>query len=142
MNDGRQPERHEEYLQHILESAAKVARYTAALDKSAFLGDEKTQDAVIRNLEIIGEASRNIERHHQNFATSHPDVPWEDVYLMRNRVSHGYVRQGGTRNVLRHTDGRQIYVASPGTDIGLAASPIISASPSQRSREWVSSEWK
>ena len=48
------------------------------------------QDAVIRNIEIIGEAAKNIQKHHLVFATQHPDIPWEDIYLMRNRVSHGY----------------------------------------------------
>jgi uncharacterized protein with HEPN domain len=91
MSDGRRPERHEEYLQHILESAAKVARYTAALDKSAFLGDEKTQDAVIRNLEIIGEASRRILEECPGFAEQHAEVPWKKIYAMRNRLSHGYI---------------------------------------------------
>ena len=57
---------------------------------SAFLVDELVQDAVIRNLEIVGEAAHNIERDHPAFATAHPDVPWEEMYLMRNRVAHGY----------------------------------------------------
>lgn len=48
------------------------------------------QDAVIRNIEIIGEAARNIEKHYPDFTSSHNDVPWEDMYWMRNRVSHGY----------------------------------------------------
>lgn len=91
MNDGRQPERHEEYLQHILESAAKVARYTEALDKLAFLADEKTQDAVIRNLEIIEEASRRILEECPGFAEQHAGVPWKKIYAMRNRLSHGYI---------------------------------------------------
>lgn len=43
-----------------------------------------------RNLEIIGEAARNVERVSPEFAAAHADVPWEDMYLMRNRVSHGY----------------------------------------------------
>jgi uncharacterized protein with HEPN domain len=45
---------------------------------------------VIRNIEIIEGAARNIERHYPAFATDHPEVPWEDIYLMRNRVAHGY----------------------------------------------------
>lgn len=78
------------YLGHIVEAIRRIGRYTAGLDEAAFLKDELVQDAVIRNIEIVGEAARNIERHHPDFATRHPDVPWEDVYLMRNRVSHGY----------------------------------------------------
>lgn len=55
-----------------------------------FLEDEKTQDAVIRNFEIIGEAARNITRHHTDYADRHPEIAWSDIYLMRNRLSHGY----------------------------------------------------
>ena len=57
-----------------------------------FLQDEKTQDAVVRNFEIIGEAARNVERHHPEFAISNPEVPWDVMYTMRNRVAHGYFK--------------------------------------------------
>lgn len=79
-----------DYLGHILQAIRRINRYTEDMTEVAFLGDELVQDAVIRNIEIIGEAARNIERHHRDFAMQHPDVPWEDVYLMRNRVTHGY----------------------------------------------------
>lgn len=46
---------------------------------STFLGDELVQDAVIRNLEIVGEAARNIARDHPAFAAAHTDVPWEEM---------------------------------------------------------------
>ena len=55
-----------------------------------FLKDEKTQDAVIRNFEIIGEASRNIGHYHPDFAAVHPEVPWGIAYEMRNALAHGY----------------------------------------------------
>ena len=58
----------------------------------SFLNDQKTQDAVIRNFEILGEAARNIERHHAEFAANHPEVPWSVIYAMRNRVAHGYFK--------------------------------------------------
>lgn len=45
---------------------------------------------MIRNIEIMGEAARNIEQRHPDFAEQHPDIPWADMYFMRNRVSHGY----------------------------------------------------
>lgn len=60
------------------------------IDEVGFLENEMVQDAVIRNIEIIGEAARNIGKHHPAFASEHPNVPWEDMYWMRNRVSHGY----------------------------------------------------
>jgi uncharacterized protein with HEPN domain len=54
------------------------------------LEDEKTQDAVIRNIEIIGEAAKNVERSDPNFVRQHDEVPWAEIYLMRDRVAHGY----------------------------------------------------
>jgi indole-3-glycerol phosphate synthase len=79
-----------DYLGHILRAIARIGRYTAGLDEAGFLANELVQDAVIRNIEIIGEASRNVTRHHSDFADRHAEVPWDDIYLMRNRVSHGY----------------------------------------------------
>ncbi len=60
------------------------------MDEAAFLNSELVQDAVIRNIEIIGEASNNILRVAPEFAARHGDVPWQVMYTMRNRVSHGY----------------------------------------------------
>ena len=79
-----------DYLGHILEAIERIHFYIEDMSEVAFLEDRKTQDAVIRNFEIIGEAAHNIERYHAQFAADHPDVPWTVVYTMRNRVSHGY----------------------------------------------------
>jgi uncharacterized protein with HEPN domain len=57
-----------------------------------FLSDEKTQDAVIRNFEIMGEAAHNIEHYHKEFADTYSQVPWSLIYTMRNRVAHGYFK--------------------------------------------------
>lgn len=79
-----------EYLHHILQAIQRIERYTVDLDQPAFLASEEKQDAVIRNIEILGEAARSIERHYPDFAARHADVSWTDIYLMRNRVAHGY----------------------------------------------------
>jgi len=79
-----------DYLGHILEAIERIHLYIEDMSEVAFQEDRKTQDAVIRNFEIIGEAAHNIERYHAQFAAAHPDVPWAVVYTMRNRVSHGY----------------------------------------------------
>lgn len=78
-----------DYLAHICQAIERIHRYTQC-GETAFLQDEMIQDAVIRNIEIIGEAARNIERNHPDFAARNPHTPWEDAYLMRNRVAHGY----------------------------------------------------
>jgi uncharacterized protein with HEPN domain len=79
-----------DFLAHILQAIERISTYTDDMDEVGFLENEMVQDAVIRNIEIIGEAARNIEKHHPEFASEHPNVPWEDMYWMRNRVSHGY----------------------------------------------------
>ena len=81
-----------DYLEHILDAIERINRYTSDMSEVVFLDDEKTQDAVIRNFEVIGEAARNIERNHAEFAAKHPDIPWGDAYLLRNQVSHGYFK--------------------------------------------------
>ena len=84
------PQRLGDYLRHILEAIDNIQSYTAGMDLSAFMADRKTQDAVIRNLEVIGEACNNIAKNHPAFASSHSSVPWEFAYEMRNALSHGY----------------------------------------------------
>ena len=81
-----------DYLGHIVEAIERIHRYVEDLDEVGFLQDEKTQDAVIRNFEIIGEASNNIKRHHPEFSEQHPEVPLNFAYEMRNALAHGYFR--------------------------------------------------
>ena len=78
------------YLEHILQAIERIQCYTGDIDEAAFLQNEMTQDAVIRNLEVIGEASRNIDRRYPEFATSHPELPLVSAYEMRNVLAHGY----------------------------------------------------
>ncbi len=79
-----------DYLGHILKAIERIDRYTTGMDGLAFLNSELVQDAVIRNIEIIGEASNNIQRVDPAFAAQHDHIPWLVMYTMRNRVSHGY----------------------------------------------------
>ncbi len=66
----RSKQRLVDYLKHILEAIARINRYTEDMEEGVFLQDEMAQDAVIRNIEIIGEASHNIEVHFPKFAAS------------------------------------------------------------------------
>lgn len=81
-----------DYLRHILEAIERVERYTADMTEAAFLENEMAQDAVIRNFEIIGEASRNIERRYPEITARRPGIPWGSAYEMRNALSHGYFK--------------------------------------------------
>jgi uncharacterized protein with HEPN domain len=86
------PERAEDYLQHIQTALARIRKYTQDVDFTGFIGNEIIQDAVIRNLEIIGEAARNIERDYPTFASQHPQLPLAEAYATRNWLSHGYFK--------------------------------------------------
>jgi uncharacterized protein with HEPN domain len=86
------PLRVDDYLAHIVEAIDNICEYTADMDLVAFLLDKKTQDAVIRNFEVVGEACNNVTKHHPAFAAAHPGVPWSFAYEMRNALSHGYYK--------------------------------------------------
>ena len=88
----RDQQRLTDYLAHILEAIERIDRYTGGMDEGAFLNNQLVQDAVIRNFEIIGEASNNIERHYPEFAAAHPELPLSFAYQMRNAVGHGYFK--------------------------------------------------
>ena len=86
------PERAEDYLQHIQTACARIRKYTENVDFTGFIDKEIIQDAVIRNLEIIGEAARNIEKDYPAFASQHPQLPLAEAYATRNWLSHGYFK--------------------------------------------------
>ena len=79
-----------DYLAHMSEAIRRIASYIDDIDRAAFEQDIRTQDAVIRNLEIIGEAARNVLEHDPAFAAAHPEIPWALAYRTRNALSHGY----------------------------------------------------
>ena len=88
----RDAQRLADYLAHILEAIERIGRYTEHITEAAFLENEMVQDAVIRNFEIVGEASHNIETHYPEFAAAHPELPLAFAYQMRNAVAHGYFK--------------------------------------------------
>ncbi len=57
-----------------------------------FLGNKLVQDAVIRNFEIIGEASNNIDKRFPEFVAAHPELPLTSAYQTRNALAHGYFK--------------------------------------------------
>ena len=81
-----------DYLGHILAAIKRIERHTSDIDELGFLNSELIQDAVIRNIEVIGEAANNIQRVDANFAAANSEIPWQVMYAMRNRLSHAYDR--------------------------------------------------
>lgn len=75
------------FLEHILERASKIIKFTEGMSENAFLDDEKTQSAVIRELEVIGEATKRIS---ENYRNSHDEIPWKLLAGMRDVLIHDY----------------------------------------------------
>lgn len=63
-----------DYLEHIVQTIANM--YTSGVTFEGYLADRKTQDAVVRNFEVIGEACNNVSKHDEASTKSHPEVPW------------------------------------------------------------------
>lgn len=74
-------------LQDMLDSIALAAAYLDQLGTEQFLQDEKTQDAVIRRIQIIGEAASQLDAQ---WRALHPAADWQQVVGMRNRLVHAY----------------------------------------------------
>ena len=82
--------RAKDYLLHMLEAADRVLEYTAGVSRAEFFANQMLQDAVVRNIEIIGEAANNLLQTGPEFATKYPSIPFAQIYGMTNRVAHGY----------------------------------------------------
>ncbi len=81
-----------DYLGHVVQAIERIASYTENMDQLAFLQMTLVQDAVIRNIEVIGEACNNIDKRFPQFAAGHPELPLSFAYRMRNVVAHGYFK--------------------------------------------------
>lgn len=75
------------YIRHIQDSIDKISRYIGSYSYEDFVKDEKTVDAVVRNIEIIGEAAAKCSN---KFKGKYPDIPWRVMKDARNRLIHNY----------------------------------------------------
>jgi uncharacterized protein with HEPN domain len=75
------------FLEDLVESIEKIDKYIDGMDYDSFAGDEKTVDAVVRNLEIVGEASKNIP---DSIKAEHSEIPWHRMSGLRNVLAHEY----------------------------------------------------
>lgn len=76
-----------EFLSDIEEAIKRIKTYTRNMNYQKFLKDTKTQDAVVRNLEIICEAAKNIS---ESLKADHPNIPWKEMARVRDKVIHFY----------------------------------------------------
>lgn len=74
-------------IDDILEAIERIMQYTAGMTWETFSTDDKTIDAVVRNVEIIGEAARHIP---DDIVAQYPDIPWDSMRGMRNILIHEY----------------------------------------------------
>ncbi len=75
------------YLQDILDSISRIENYVEDMTYEDFMDDQKTVDAVARNIEIIGEATKNVP---EDIRETYPDLPWREMAGMRDKMIHGY----------------------------------------------------
>ena len=75
------------YLEDILGATGKITRYTTGLSKQDFAGDDKTLDAVVRNLEVIGEAVKQLPA---DLRSREPSVDWQKIAGLRDILIHQY----------------------------------------------------
>lgn len=79
-----------DYVEHMLDAIRLVKGYVEGMSRVDFLADRKTQQAVILNILVIGEAATKIGNEYQDWADQYPNVPWRQMRGMRNRMAHGY----------------------------------------------------
>jgi uncharacterized protein with HEPN domain len=75
------------YLLNILDAIKRIDKYLKGISIAKFLKDTEKQDAVIRNIEIIGEAANNLSK---DFQHKHKEIPWRNIVDMRNKLIHDY----------------------------------------------------
>ncbi len=80
-------ERDELRLRHVLDAAERISSYLQGVDQPSFLSNRMLQDAVIRNLEVIGEACANLS---PGLTQANSTIPWHRASGIRNRLVHGY----------------------------------------------------
>ena len=76
------------YVSDMIDFCERVLDYTAGLDRSSFVASAMTYDAVLRNLELIGEAATHIP---EAVRDAHPEIPWRAIVGARNRLAHSYL---------------------------------------------------
>ncbi|MDP1571027.1 MAG: DUF86 domain-containing protein [Vicinamibacterales bacterium] len=109
------------YLGHIQEAIADIRIY-AAVGEPVFLGDRMRQDAIIRKLEVIGEAVKQLSEPTRR---RHPEIPWRQIAGMRDHLSHAYF--GVDLRLVWRVVERDLHA------LDSAVTALLEASPTQES---------
>ena len=75
------------YIEHILESFTKIVQYLESVSYEAYLADEEKQDAIIRKIEVAGEATKHLS---PEFREKYSNIPWRAIAGMRDKLIHDY----------------------------------------------------
>ncbi|MCJ7621104.1 MAG: DUF86 domain-containing protein [Anaerolineae bacterium] len=75
------------YLHHIQDAIERIERHLKGISRAEFFGSELLQDALVRQLEIMGEAAGHVSQQARGM---HPEIPWSQIVGMRNRLVHAY----------------------------------------------------
>ena|SRR3989344_4513486 len=75
------------YIKHILDAISTIDQFTKNIEFEGFVENKLLQDGVVRELEIIGEASKKLS---SDFKDSHSELPWQDIARMRDKLIHEY----------------------------------------------------
>lgn len=78
---------HTLFIKDIIDAIEKISEFVAGMEYDEFVQDDKTLSAVVRKVEIIGEATRNIPKE---IKATYSDIPWRDIVGMRNKIIHDY----------------------------------------------------
>ncbi len=76
------------YIRDMIDFAHRVLSYTSGLDRDDFVADGRTYDAVLRNIELIGEAATHVPSEVRGAS---PDIEWRQLIGSRNRIAHAYL---------------------------------------------------
>jgi uncharacterized protein with HEPN domain len=79
-----------ELIAHMRDAARQATAYVEGMGRSDFLSDKRTQQAVILNLIILGEAATKLMERFPDVTAAHPEIAWRSMRGMRNRIAHGY----------------------------------------------------
>jgi uncharacterized protein with HEPN domain len=86
----RHPLRARDYLGHMLDAVNQIQEYARGRSSQDFLAERLLQDGIVRNFEILGEASKNLLDAVPDAPSKFPGIPFAAIYAMRNQLSHGY----------------------------------------------------
>lgn len=79
-----------EYIERMLAAIKRIRDYTTSVTLETFQATPMIIDAVVRNLAIVGEAARRVKVDDAAFTATHPEIPWQEMDAMRERVTHEY----------------------------------------------------